>query len=106
LIVFLAKYFLFGLELMLWDSSCRDKTGIKGLLFYYIHPFLEFQGAFKKRYSTTSNDVSHLMQASFLVDPTFKTYLEASTCFTLSQNDNPNNKSNSTLFIKGQRGWL
>ena len=37
LILFLAKYFLFGSELTLWDSSCRDKTGIKGLLFYYIH---------------------------------------------------------------------
>jgi len=36
------------------------------------NPFLEFQGASKKLYSTTSNDVSHLMQASFLVDPTFK----------------------------------
>jgi hypothetical protein len=24
--------------LTLWDSSCRDMTGIMGLLFYYIHP--------------------------------------------------------------------
>jgi hypothetical protein len=37
LILFPAKYFLFGSELTLWDSSCRETTGIKGLLFCYIH---------------------------------------------------------------------
>jgi len=37
LIVFPAKHFLFGSELTLWDSSCRDMKWIKGLLFYYIH---------------------------------------------------------------------
>lgn len=43
------------------------------------NPFLEFQGAFNKLYSITSNDASYLMRVSLPVDPTFKTWSEAST---------------------------
>jgi hypothetical protein len=37
LILLSLQAFPFWDDLTFWDSSCRDMTGIKCLLFYYIH---------------------------------------------------------------------
>jgi hypothetical protein len=37
LILLSLQAFPFWNDLMLWDSSCKDMTGIKGLLFFCIH---------------------------------------------------------------------
>lgn len=55
---------------------CQNLISTRGLL---NKPSLEFQGGMNKLYSITSNDASYLMRVTLPLDPTFKTWSEAST---------------------------